>query len=138
MIKLIYLYASWNYLINNFKEISLPRILLVDDEPTVLKLTKMILERQNFEITAFDSPITALESIDPNDFELIISDLVMPKMNGIDFLKEIRLQVPESKAIIISASTNMTQLKEDSNENTFFLSKPFKFDDLVELINSIL
>jgi DNA-binding NtrC family response regulator len=111
---------------------------LVDDEPTVLKLTKMILERQDFEITAFDSPIKALESVNPKDFELIISDLVMPKMNGIEFLKEVRLQVPHSKAIIISASAELARLQEDAKNETYFLSKPFKFDELVDLINSIL
>ena len=114
------------------------KILLVDDEPTVLKLTTMILERQNFQITSFDSPLKALEAIDPHDFDLIISDLVMPKMNGLEFLKEMRNQDPDSKAIIISASADIARLQEIDETDTRYLSKPFKFDELVDLINSVL
>ncbi|EDM27609.1 two component transcriptional regulator, winged helix family protein [Lentisphaera araneosa HTCC2155] len=114
------------------------KILLVDDEPTVLKLTTMILERQNFEITSFDSPLKALEATDPNDYDLIISDLVMPKLNGLKFLKEIRNQAPDSKAIIISASADIARLQETDETDTQYLSKPFKFDELVDLINSVL
>ncbi|WDE99103.1 response regulator [Lentisphaera profundi] len=113
-------------------------ILLVDDEPTVLKLTKMILEKNHFKITAFSSPVQALKSFDPNEFDLIISDLVMPEMNGIELLKEIRKIVPLSKAIIISASAGMARLQEDPESDTHYLSKPFQFNELIDLINKIL
>jgi len=127
-----------NYFKINIKEFILRKILLVDDEPTVLKLTTMILERQNFQITSFDSPLKALEAIDPHDFDLIISDLVMPKMNDLEFLKEMRNQDPDSKAIIISASADIAHLQEIDETDTRYLSKPFKFDELVDLINSVL
>ena len=136
--KSFFILSFKSYFNINIKEFILRKILLVDDEPTVLKLTTMILERQNFQITSFDSPLKALKAIDPHDFDLIISDLVMPKMNGLEFLKEMRNQDPDSKAIIISASADIARLQEIDETDTRYLSKPFKFDELVDLINSVL
>ena len=114
------------------------KILLVDDEPTVLKLSKMILEKHGFEITAFASPVEALSKSDPYDFDLILSDLIMPEMRGTEMIKKFRAIRNDIKAIIISASADMTKIQEESDASIYFLSKPFQFDKLVELLNSIL
>ena len=114
------------------------RILLVDDEPTVLKLSKLILEKHGFEITAYDSPIEALSKADPHDYDLIISDLVMPEMKGTEMIAEFRSLRKGMTAVIISASADMSRLQENSDGSTYFLSKPFQFDKLVELLNSII
>ena len=98
----------------------------------------MILEEHGFEITAFNSPIDALSQIDPKDFDLIISDLIMPEMRGTEMIKEFRTRRENMKAIIISASADMARLQEGSDNNTSYLSKPFQFDKLIELIKSIL
>jgi DNA-binding NtrC family response regulator len=111
---------------------------LVDDEPTVLKLSKLILEKHGFIITAYDSPTDALNKANPYEYDLLISDLVMPEMNGLEMIQKFRSRRQDIKAIIISASADMAKLQKEAKPNTFFLSKPFQFDKLVELIKSVL
>ena len=78
-------------------------ILYVDDEPVLLKATKDYLEK-NFElrVDSVDSATKAIELIDKNRYDAIISDYEMPEMNGIDFLKKIRSMDHEIPFIIFT------------------------------------
>jgi len=67
------------------------KILYVDDEAAFLDLTKLYLERMGgFEIETADSAYKALELLDKNQYDAIISDFQMPRMDGIQFLKKVR------------------------------------------------
>ncbi len=111
-------------------------ILIVDDEAVVLKLTKIILEKQGYKTSAYSCPQEALQSIGEEDhFDLIISDLIMPIMRGDKFIEKIHQQRPDLPAIIISASNDLKKLEESGLPiNITTLHKPFHYPELIELV----
>ncbi|HTY15164.1 MAG TPA: response regulator [Methanoregulaceae archaeon] len=63
----------------------------MDDEPELLKVAKLFLERSNeIVIDTLDSPVRGLETLDLGLYSVIVSDYLMPDMDGIEFLKRIR------------------------------------------------
>lgn len=68
------------------------RILLIDDEPDILLVVSMVLRSEGFEIDTAESAEEGFKKIEMNSFHAIVSDFLMPKMNGIDFIKELRAQ----------------------------------------------
>ena len=110
-------------------------ILIVDDEPTVLNLSKIILEKQNYQVSAFTCPEKALNSLKELDaIDLLITDLIMPKLKGDKLVQEVQKVYRDINSIIISASHDLQDLDLLAMTNTCVLSKPFHFPDLIKLV----
>lgn len=96
--------ASFNapqYQYSNAKRYS---ILLLDDEPDVTAVLKIGLESHaQFKVDAFSDPEKALESLSRKDYDMLIVDIRLPKMDGFEFYQKAR-QVKESKVVFITAS----------------------------------
>lgn len=102
-------------------------ILLVDDDIFVLKTLTTILEEAGYRVTAIDSGLKAVEEIKNNPYTLVITDIVMPIMSGIEVLKNIHEVNPEIPVIIMTASPELDTATEALRYNAFdFLIKPFK------------
>ena len=67
------------------------RILIVDDEPAVMKMATRLLARLGYKVTGQTDSVSALEVFrsNPNEFDLIITDHAMPKLTGLDFAREV-------------------------------------------------
>jgi DNA-binding NtrC family response regulator len=78
------------------------RILLVDDDPLVLAGFREILTREGYGVTAVFSGREALEKIEAESFEVILTDLLMPRVSGLDVLRAAREQRPETVVIVIT------------------------------------
>ena len=101
-------------------------ILLVDDEPIVLKMTKSILESQGYQVAAFASARQALEAAMATDFDLLLTDVSMPEMHGCALAKRIQKHRPNIAIVFMSGFLN----DDDSSEHAVgvdahFLQKPF-------------
>ncbi len=69
------------------------KILIIDDEPQVLEITRVFLERSgHFQVSTGSSAESGLLMLEDGDFDAVVSDYEMPKMNGLDFLKTVRLK----------------------------------------------
>lgn len=66
------------------------RILLIDDEPDILLVVGMVLRSEGFEIDTAESAQEGLKKIETNTFHAVVCDFLMPKMNGIEFIKQLR------------------------------------------------
>lgn len=117
-------------------------ILAVDDEEFVLEMLKDILEDEfGYKVVAFTNPIKALKAFnkDPEMFDLVISDVKMPEMSGVQMtskMKDLKNDIP----IIITtgyAEKQEADLLEDSGVDAF-IRKPFKHDKLHEIIKNLL
>jgi DNA-binding response OmpR family regulator len=79
-----------------------PRVLVVDDEPDFVETLVKRLERRGFEVTGVGSGQEALKLLGERRFDVVILDVMMPGMDGIETLKEIKLGWPDSQVLLLS------------------------------------
>ena len=116
------------------------RILCVDDEPNVLQALERQLRKQ-FEIVTAGGPVQGLELLEKSGpFAVILSDLRMPVMNGIQFLSTAKERFPESVRMILSGQADFGATIEAVNEGSIFrfLTKPCENDHLVKALTAAL
>lgn len=115
-------------------------ILLVDDSAEVLETLKMLLEMEDAEVVAFDRPKDALDAATSNHFDLIISDLGMPVMNGHELMQALR-QLPNVKNVPAIALTgygaNSDIQKARQSGFNQHIGKPVSYDDLIATIEAL-
>lgn len=115
-------------------------ILLVDDSAEVLETLKMLLEMEDAEVVAFDRPWDALDAATNSHFDLIISDLGMPVMNGHELMQALR-QLPHIKdvpAIALTGYGAISDIKK-ARQSGFdqYIGKPVSYDDLIATIETL-
>ncbi|MCJ2164766.1 MULTISPECIES: HD domain-containing phosphohydrolase [unclassified Pseudodesulfovibrio] len=112
------------------------RILLVDDEPNVLSSLRRQL-RSEFDVEVEEDPALALLTLKKGKpFAAVVSDFRMPKMNGIEFLQEVRKKSPETTRMMLTGYADLENAIRAVNDgNVFrFLTKPCEMDVLLENI----
>jgi DNA-binding response OmpR family regulator len=111
--------------------------LFVDDEPDMTTILKMALERAGFTIDAFNDPLLALESFKPNLYTLVILDVMMSKMNGIDLYNQIKKVDSGFKVCFLTASNEFyrEKLMKERNcelQRDLFVEMPLQINRIVE------
>ena len=114
------------------------RILVVDDEENARVALSKILTHDGYEVSSAGNGLEALNFLRSNDVELIITDLNMPEMNGLMFLRELNRSYPTSKVIMITAYGEVESYLEAITLGAFeYINKPVKYDDLKKIIDKI-
>ncbi len=113
------------------------RILAVDDEPDMLRLLTMIMkEKTPYEITTTNNPLEALELVKRGGFDLIIADLKMPGLDGMELLDSIKRIHEDIPVIIITAYGTVEAAVETMNKGGFdFITKPFRKEQILFTID---
>lgn len=116
------------------------KVLIAEDSSVIQKLTKKILENQNYKITPAKNGTQVIEMLNHEDFDIILMDINMPVMNGIECAEKIRGLSDKKKAsipIIAITGNAMNLTMEDFNKSGIndYLQKPINFDRLVSLVN---
>lgn len=116
------------------------KILIVDDEPDMLKLLSMILrEKTPYEIVTTNNPIEALELAKNVNFDLVITDLKMPGLDGLQLLEEVKKRDEDVPVIIITAYGTIDAATEAIQKGGFdFITKPFKKEQILFTIEKAL
>ena len=110
-------------------------ILILDDEPIVSKRLKPSLEKQGYTVEAYTRSADALERIRETQFNIVITDLKMEGVDGMQFLTEVKERYPDTEVIVITGFATMATAKESFNKGIFdFLAKPFKLGEISEVI----
>ncbi len=115
-------------------------ILIVDDEPDIVENIQAILEPYGYKILTASNGSEALKKISGERLDLIILDILMPQMTGLQFvntLKESRKDLRNVPIILISARPSMEQFF-DRTDVECFISKPFKTEEIISRISKIL
>lgn len=115
-----------------------PVILVVDDEPGNRELLSFLLSLEGFEVLAAVDGKDALEKIANNPCDLIITDYMMPRMDGQELVRRVRAQPSYGHVPIILTSAGFPPESDVMEEIEEFVSKPFVLDDLVRVINTLL
>ncbi len=103
------------------------KIVIIDDEQDILDTLARFLQRSDkFEIVTFSNPKIALDDVKKGMFDLVLLDIMMPQMNGLDFLKEIKETNPNQKVIMMTAYSTVDSVI-DANKigATDYVTKPF-------------
>ncbi len=112
------------------------RILIVDDEPSILESLSLILSHNKYEVDTCEDGFTALEKVNNREYELILLDIKMPKMDGIEVLEKIMAMKPEQVVIMISGHGNIETAVDATKKGAYyFLEKPLP--DIPELMLTI-
>ena len=112
-------------------------ILVVDDEPAICYLSEEILSSQGYHVIIAESAESALDKLTNHNVDLIISDVIMPGMNGFQLAREVRKLYPQIKFQIASGySENMASMNDDQEQSLIddMLHKPFDKETLLEKI----
>lgn len=115
------------------------RILVVDDEQSILNLLTNCLSAEGYGIDTASDGIEATEKVLANDYNLVITDIMMPRLGGLDLLKNVKLSRPKLPVVIITgyATTEITieALKLGAVD---FLTKPFKLSEIFFTVKKII
>jgi DNA-binding NtrC family response regulator len=115
------------------------RIMVIDDENIVGKMTKVVLEQEGYVVETFLSAEPALERLKEEKFDVVITDLKMKGLDGMDVLKTVKAQSPEIKVIMITAFASLDAAIEAMRGKVDdFFAKPVKIKELKECIRRLL
>ncbi len=107
------------------------RAIVVDDEASILEAVKAILETEDIEVFTTMSSLTALEQIKSKTFDIIISDLKMPEIDGMELFRQARELSPESIFIIITAYATVQAAVNAIKDGVYdYIPKPFTPDEV--------
>ncbi len=115
------------------------RLLIVDDEAVIRDGLKRILNGESFVVETCSSGFSAIEVMQLREFDLIITDLKMPGMSGIEVLKSVRTLQPDTPVILITGYASVdTAVEAMKNGASDYISKPFAPDLLLQKIQNAL
>ncbi len=117
---------------------SRPGLLIVDDEPDVGVVLKQALSQLTDDIVVVESGQEAIKACLSRSFDLIISDMSMPGMDGAELLSELSRDYPSMRRIILTGYADLDQTLKSINEGRVnrYLTKPFAIDSLVQEVSA--
>ncbi|MEY3601979.1 MAG: hypothetical protein RL169_1223 [Armatimonadota bacterium] len=119
----------------------MPRILVTDDEPNIVRLIQVNLERQGFQVETANNGAQALEKIRANRPDLLVSDVMMPEMDGFELLSNIRRDpvLENLPVIMLTAKAQDRDVLEGYTRGAdMYLTKPFNPIELVTFAKRLL
>jgi two-component system response regulator PilR (NtrC family) len=115
------------------------KILVVDDERSMRELLAIVLRREGYEIVLAENGRTAVEALERGPFDLLVSDIKMPDMSGVDVLRAAKRIDPDVIGIMITAFASTETAVEALRMGAYdYLSKPFDVDELKIVVRNAL
>jgi CheY-like chemotaxis protein len=121
----------WSYM-------SKPKILVVDDEQDICGIAQLLLEKAGCDVVCATDPARALAEIERKDYDLLITDMLMPEIDGLELINSVRRAAPEQRIMAISGGglaprESYLQIASMYGVNGV-LAKPFNGDQLVRAV----
>jgi CheY-like chemotaxis protein len=111
-------------------------VLILDDEPIVGKRLTPALEKAGFEVECFEAPAEALARLNQKEFDIVVTDLRMEGMDGIQVLEHIMAHCEHTRVILITGYATVEVAREALVKGAFdFIAKPFKPKDLRAVVS---
>lgn len=113
--------------------------LIVDDDPGIRQLMKDAIMEQGYKVVAVDSGESALEELDRQRFDLIFLDLVLPRLSGVEVLRNIKERSNKTMvAVITGYGDDPVALEAMSMGPLFFIRKPFQMSEITEVLDAVM
>lgn len=111
------------------------RILVVDDERVALKNLRRILEKVGYKVSTFSNPLRALKRLEKEGYDVLISDLRMPYLDGLSLLDQAKRLAPDMEVIVITGYASVDGAVQATKQGAFhYLAKPFTADQVRNLV----
>ena len=115
------------------------RIALLDDEARLVEILAMVLRREGYDVLGFTDPMAALAALESREFDLLVTDLKMPGVDGLEVLRRARKTSPELPVILITAHATVPTAVAALREGAFdYVQKPFDNEELRALVKRAL
>ena len=114
-----------------------PRVLLVDDDPLVLETRSLVLETNGLFCRTAHDGFEAIRHLLEASYDLIISDLRMPRLSGYELLGIIRQRYPQSKTIVISSEICINPEKSGLRVDAYFQKGSFTHNELIRTVRKL-
>lgn len=115
------------------------RILIVDDDPIIRRLLVTVVTNKGYNVCEAVDGMDALEKLEPAEFDAVVTDLSMPKMDGMELIRKAKSLRPHVPILAVTAypslDNGLQAMKEGASD---FISKPFKIDELTHCIDKML
>jgi DNA-binding NtrC family response regulator len=116
-----------------------PRVLVVDDDPGVRYTLREILEANGMETEEAADGAQALERLDSSTFQLVITDLRMPRLDGLELLRRLSTRIPAPRVVLITAHGSERQAVEAMKLGAYdYFKKPFEMEELLAVVQRAL
>lgn len=113
-------------------------ILIVDDEPGIRTMVQFELSQQGYGVLTADSGVRALELVKDEKVDLILTDMRMPQMDGLDLIIQVRKGHPQLPIILMTGFVEDRVQKVQEYNLSATLHKPFTIDQLADVVGKIL
>ena len=112
-----------------------PRILVVDDEEIARKNLEHILRKENYTVVTVENGLEAVKKMEASDYDVILTDIRMEKVNGIEVLEKVKSKYPDTKVIMITGYASINSAIESMKKGAFhYIEKPFKIDKVRSVV----
>lgn len=112
------------------------KILLLDDDDIVLDTFEMVMSDLNYDVSTFSDANKCLEVAASQDFDLIITDIRMPDLNGAEFVRELLVVKPEANVYILTGYPDDSIVKEALDLGAKgLMEKPFQVSKIISILN---
>jgi CheY-like chemotaxis protein len=112
------------------------QVMILDDEPIVGKRLKPVLTKSGFEVEVFESPTEALARLGEKEFDIVVTDVRMEGVDGIQVLEHVMEECKNTRVILITGYATVEVAREALVKGAFdFIAKPFKPKDLTAVVN---
>lgn len=112
-----------------------PQVLVLDDEGLVGKRLTSVLGRIGCDVEAFDNPQEALRRTDEKEFDIVVTDVVMGDVDGIQVLERVHAASPRTRVILITAYAMMSMARRAMERGAYdFVAKPFRPEEIREVV----
>ena len=108
-----------------------PKLLVVDDEEIALANLVHVLQKEGYEVVGVQSGPDALARLEQEEFCVVVTDLRMPKVDGVEILERCRELHPHTQVIMITGYATIDSAEEAMKKGAYhFIAKPFKLDEV--------
>jgi len=115
------------------------KVLVVDDEENARIALRAILQQEGYQVDSVANGYEALEFLRQHKVNVVISDLKMPEMNGLSFLRELNRRYPSTRVIMVTAYGGVESYLEAIQLGAFeYIHKPVKVDELKYIMHKML
>jgi DNA-binding NtrC family response regulator len=116
-----------------------PQVLIVDDEPNMRRVLAALLEREPCDVLQAGDGVEALQALDDDVVHVIVADLRMPNMDGLELLKKVVARDPNLPFVVLTAHGTVDTAVEAMKLGAFdFITKPFEKDELLAIVRKAL